>query len=231
MPVFIRKNDKFFENWTREMAYVLGFFIADGSITVNPRGSEYFSIQITDKKLLEKIRRAMNSDHKITKKKVKINEGPLYRLQIGSKKMCNDLRNLGLIERKARRIQLPDIPKNRFGDFLRGYFDGDGSVWINYMNRRRKTPTFVIQTTFTSCSNNFLKALQEKLKKFNLRGGALFTTQENTFRLQYSVKDSLLLYQLMYDNLDNDLFLKRKREIFEKYKKIRTDTCGRSSAG
>jgi len=73
MPIFIRKNERFFENWTREMAYVLGFFIADGSLIVNPRGSEYFSIQITDKKLLEKIRQTMNSGHKITKKKVKVN--------------------------------------------------------------------------------------------------------------------------------------------------------------
>ncbi len=231
MPIFVRKNGKFFETWTREMGYVLGFFIADGSITVNPRGSEYFSIQITDKKLLEKIRRAMNSGHKITKKKAKINEKPLYRLQIGSKKMCNDLRNIGLMERKAKRIRLPSVPKNKFRDFLRGYFDGDGNVWVNYMNRKRKTPTLVIQTTFTSYSNGFLNSLKNELKKFNVKGGAIFTTQENTFRLQYSVKDSLLLYQLMYDNLDNDLFLPRKREVFEKYRKIKIDTCGRSSVG
>ena len=160
-----------------------------------------------------------------------VNEKSLYRLQIGSKKMCDDLRNIGLVERKVKRIRLPNIPRGRFSDFLRGYFDGDGNVWVNYMNRKRKTPTLVIQTTFTSCSHGFLNSLKDKLKRFNVKGGAIFKTQEGVFRLQYSVKDSLLLYELMYDNLDNDLFLERKRRIFERYKKIRMDACGRSSVG
>jgi len=39
------------------MAYVLGFFFADGSYDVHKNGGEYFSFQITDKNLLEKIKR------------------------------------------------------------------------------------------------------------------------------------------------------------------------------
>jgi len=223
MPIFIEKNKDFFEKWTREMAYVLGFFVADGSITVNPRGSEYFSIQITDKSLLEKIRRVMHSQHKITAKKVRINEKPLYRIQIGSKKICNDLRKIGLTERKAKRLQLPNIPKNMFSDFLRGYFDGDGNVWVNYMNKKRRTPTLIIQTAFTSCSKDFLYSLKNRLREASIHGGTLLKTQENTFRLQYSIRDSLLLYKIMYDSLDSDLFLRRKRVVFEKFiqKKLR----------
>ena len=58
MPIYKKVNKNFFKKWSSEMAYVLGFFMADGSIDVNPRGSQYFSIQICDKELLEEIRGA-----------------------------------------------------------------------------------------------------------------------------------------------------------------------------
>ncbi len=32
MPIYKTKNEAFFKKWTPEMAYVLGFFTADGTI-------------------------------------------------------------------------------------------------------------------------------------------------------------------------------------------------------
>jgi len=52
VPVYKSVNKDFFKIWTREMAYVLGFFSADGYITINKRGGQFWCIQITDKKLL-----------------------------------------------------------------------------------------------------------------------------------------------------------------------------------
>src|SRR3989338_4819696 len=37
-----RINVGFFKKWSSEMAYVLGFFAADGCMYINPRGSRYF---------------------------------------------------------------------------------------------------------------------------------------------------------------------------------------------
>lgn len=50
MPVFKRKNEKFFERWTPDMAYVLGFFAADGTLTVGKRGNCYIELTSCDKK-------------------------------------------------------------------------------------------------------------------------------------------------------------------------------------
>ena len=125
MPVFKSVNKDFFKKWCPEMAYVLGFFAADGYITVNKRGGQFLGIQITDKDLLENIKKALSSEHKIGKRARGGNEQPTYRLQVGSIEMCDDLRRLGFCEKKVRRLTMPNIPRIYLSDFVRGYFDGD----------------------------------------------------------------------------------------------------------
>lgn len=66
------------------MAYVLGFFTADGSMIKNKRGAHFIEFEITDKDLLFRIRDLLGSNHKITTRDR--NKSLSYRLQIGSKK-------------------------------------------------------------------------------------------------------------------------------------------------
>lgn len=173
MPISKKVNKDFFKKWTPEMAYVLGFFVADGYITVNKRGGQFWCIQIIDKGLLRKIKKVVGSNHKIGKKVRFGNENNIYRLQIGSIEMCNDLRNLGCHERKTKSLSIPFVPHEHFPDFVRGFFDGDGNVWTGYVHKERKKKTFVISTEFTSCSKGFLLALQKSLAGFNVLGGFL----------------------------------------------------------
>ena len=201
------------------MSYVLGFFMADGSITVNPRGAHFISIQICDKKILENMREVLDSEHKIALRKGKGNISDIYRLQIGSKEMCNDLRKLGVAERKSHTMGLPKIPKKYFGDFVRGYFDGDGNVWVGFSKKNQFKKNYTIQTAFTSASNEFLKDLRKFLQqKRKIKGGSIYKKKNsNAYCLRFSVKDSILLYRLMYDNLVGNLFLNRKKKRFEKF--------------
>ena len=139
MPVFKAKNENFFKVWTPEMAYVLGFFTADGNMIKNKRGAHFISIEITDKDILEEMKKAIGSNHKISIRKNQFPEKDSYRLQIGSKVMFNDLLKLGITPNKSKTIDLPEIPKNYFSDFLRGYFDGDGHVsTCRYQKNDRK---------------------------------------------------------------------------------------------
>ena len=48
------------------MAYVLGFFAADGYMTVNKRGGHFWCIDIADRKHIEKIKKVIQSNHKIS---------------------------------------------------------------------------------------------------------------------------------------------------------------------
>src|SRR3990167_9212314 len=148
MPIHRAVNKNFFKKWSPAMAYVLGFFAADGYLVLNKRGANFWNIQITDGKLLWSIRKAMHSKHKISVRKGKGSERTAYRLQIGSKEMCGDLRCLGMSERKTKSLSVPCVPEKYFSHFVRGYFDGDGNIWVGYVHKDRPVPLLTIRTVF-----------------------------------------------------------------------------------
>ncbi|MFT5036538.1 MAG: intein-encoded DNA endonuclease-like protein [Candidatus Azotimanducaceae bacterium] len=218
MPIHKSVNKNFFKIWSQDMAYVLGFFFADGSYDINLRGSEYFSFQITDKELLMSIRNVLSSNHTIAKRlRSAVTESTQYRLQIGSKEMCSDLRRLGVSTQKAFTIKFPDMPNKFFPDFIRGYFDGDGHVWLGEIHKSRITSHWTLQSGFTSCSEYFLRSLHVHLQQMGIVGGGVYC-KKGGFCIKYSTSDSLELYRIMYSSLGGtDLFLQRKKKVFEKY--------------
>ena len=200
------------------MVYVLGFFIADGTMIKNKRGAHFIEFDTIDKELLWKIRKSLKSNHKISVRNRSDKWATSYRLQIGSKVMFGDLMNLGFFPNKSKRINLPDILPKLICHFVRGYFDGDGHVSIAKYRRkdRNNKEALTIISGFTSCAKEFLKNLHSKLKSSaNVVGGSLFYSKG--YRLSFSVKDSLALYKFLYRIKDNNFYLKRKKIIFEKY--------------
>jgi intein-encoded DNA endonuclease-like protein len=218
MPIFKTANNNFFKTWSPEMAYVLGFFTADGNMIRNKRGAHFIEFQITDKDLLYKIRDLLKSNHKITERRRSDKWKNSYRLQIGSKEMFNSLINLGLTPNKSKTIDFPEIPKEYFSDFVRGYFDGDGCVTIcNYIRKERNNKKCrKLLSGFVSGSENFLKSLHEKLKFFSgIKGGSFY--KNKGYRLFFCDEDSLKLYNFMYNKIKSGLFLERKKNKFENY--------------
>jgi len=210
-------NKGFFKKWSPEMAYVLGLFASDGYMWRNKRGGHFFAFQITDGDLLEKVRAVLGSDHRVAvlrraRKKWKT----AYRIQIGSKEMFDDLQRLGLSQNKTKTLRYPKVPRSFLGDFVRGYFDGDGNVWVGEVHKDRKKRMTVIQCSFTCGSEDFLFCLHKRLQLHGCKGGSLFHSQR-AWRLRYSVRDSILLYHLMYRRCSGGLFLDRKRKRFEEY--------------
>lgn len=220
MPIYKEVNKDFFKKLKPEMVYILGFIFADGNIICTRRNTWFLSIQITDKEILEKIKIELGSSHIISERKKIKKHKQLYRLQIGSKEICEDLISLGLTERKSRTMKFPKIPKKYLHDFIRGYFDGDGGVWIGLKNKKQNTKTFTISTYFTSGSKDFLESLRDILKQKGIKGGSL-VEKVRGFDLKYSVKDSLFLSKIMY-NSECPLFLTRKKDIFERYIKMQS---------
>lgn len=222
MPVYKRINKDFFKKWTPEMAYILGFFAADGYITVNKRGGQFWCIDIIDKKFVEEIKSTIQAEHRISVRKRHKRKYTSYRLQIGSIDMCDDLRGLGYNERKTKNLSIPNVPDRHFPSFVKGYFDGDGNVWSGLVHKGRKTRTLVINTVFTSCSKKFLEQMRKRLEIYDVKRGVLKQGKGNYYRLTYSIFGSLKLYDFMYNDRDTSkLFLKRKKDVFEKYKKMR----------
>src|SRR3990167_6827407 len=105
MPIFRTKNEDFFKKWSPEMAYVLGFFAADGNMLKNRRGAHFMEFTSTDKDIIVKIRKALGSSHKISCRQTNPKWKPAYRIQIGSKVIFSDLLELGMTPAKSNVIK------------------------------------------------------------------------------------------------------------------------------
>ena len=215
MPMFRRFDRDFFKVWSSEMAYVLGFIFADGTVFKNKRGAFFLEITSTDVEIIKKIRKIMNSDHKIgIREPKKAGWKRSYRLQIGSKEMVNDLMRFGVIQNKSLVVSFPKVPDKFLRHFIRGYFDGDGGVYIKKYNRKdRPSSSWVFSTRFTSGSRKFLEGLWNSLRG-TLSGGFIYK-KNRCFDLAFSTNDSLALFKFMY-NSQSSLFLRRKYRTFQK---------------
>lgn len=201
------------------MAYVLGFFTADGNMIRNKRGAHFVEFQITDGNLLKQIRKSFGSNHKITKRKRGEKRKMVYRLQIGSKIIFNDLIKLSLTPNKSKTVNLPNVPDKYFFHFTRGYFDGDGNVTFGFFKKSdRKSKSPVLLTRFISGSKAILENLKNKLMNLIDTKGSLYYSPNNAWRLSYSTNDSKKLFDFMYKDVGvkNLIYLRRKYKIYER---------------
>ena len=217
MPIFKTKNENFFKKWSPEMAYVLGFFAADGNLTIGERGNYYLEFNSIDRDIIEKIKNILGPSYKIGIRKRNKNWKDSFRIQIGSKIMCYDLVNLGFTPNKSKRLNFPKMPVKYWHHFIRGYFDGDGYAFSGiYKRNNRPSKNRVLFSGFISGTRRFLEKLRIVLMRLaKIEGGTLYYSQG--FRLTFSIKDSLRLYKFLYKDIDTGLYLARKKEVFEKY--------------
>lgn len=198
------------------MAYVLGYFAADGTMIKNKRRAHYIEFWSTDKELIVNTRELLGSQHKISILHRKLWR-KIYRLQIGSKQIFQDLMVLGFMPNKSNILKFPYVPNRYLMHFVRGYFDGDGNVnYCRYKCKKRKNDQQFFSTSFTSGSKEFLITLHKKLNIIaGLYGGCLYFHSRG-YRLAYSKNDSIRLFRFMYKKAKIGLFLKRKFMYFQK---------------
>lgn len=210
-------NHAFFQRWSPEMAYVLGYVCADGCLIKNKRGSCYLELTSVDRELIDQVREALNATQKISERRRSASWQPAFTLQIGSKRIFQDLLRLGLRMRKSRRLTLPDVPKPLLGDFVRGYFDGDGNVTLAEFARTQRGGKRGrwLRVTFTSASQPFLDDLRRRLATtVGLRAGNM-VQEEGFARLRYYQKADIdSLFKFMYSGPPK-LYLTRKYEYYQ----------------
>ena len=124
-------RDEFYFNKidTQEKAYWLGFLYADGYIH---NLNNAISIDIIDLEHIKKFQKAIKANnHKIieTKDNRFKNAKPLYHFSIKDEQLHKDLIKWGCVPQKSLILEkIPNIPRDFVSDFIRGYFDGDGSI-------------------------------------------------------------------------------------------------------
>ena len=152
-------RDEFYFNEINSIdkAYWLGFLYADGCVHSNDNS---ISINITDLEHVQKFQTALKAtNHKITitqDNRFK-NAKPLYQFSIRDEQLHKDLIKWGCVPQKSLLIEkIPNIPRDFVSHFLRGYFDGDGS--LHYL---QGTNNFRISFIGTK---NFLIDVQKELQ-------------------------------------------------------------------
>ena len=200
------RSEYYFSNIdTEEKAYWLGFLYADGCVHSN---NYEISINITDKEHLQKFQQAIGAiNHRIVETQDKRFSAarPLYQFSIKDKQLHADLIKWGCVPQKSLILdKIPNIPRDYVPHFIRGYFDGNGS--LHYL---QGTNNFRI--SFTSSSKLFLDDIQKELQTKLSIG----QSKGNTYQLQISGRkqvERILCY--LYQNSTEATRLNRKYDTY-----------------
>lgn len=150
---------------TEEKAYWLGFLYADGSV-YEPRGTLELSLSEKDVNHLERFRDFISPEMDIKPRNV--NGHLCYRLQLVSMEIVQDLIDKGCTPAKSLTLQFPteeQVPHHLLHHFMRGYFDGDGSIHYFYDPRDNSRPQVNIEVIGTK---EFLDAYSKVLHEHGL---------------------------------------------------------------
>lgn len=146
----IKRNSHYFDNIdTKNKAYTLGMIFADGNNFCKPgKNALTIVLQEEDKSVLERIRQEIEYDAPLRfynmKKKKEIYHNT-YGLVVCDEYMCTKLLELGVVNNKSLKVKFPNyISDELISHFIRGYFDGDGSIY--YDDKRSKASTTICGT-------------------------------------------------------------------------------------
>jgi hypothetical protein len=161
-------NEDFFKTWSSAMAYVLGVLYADGCISpskdreereTHKNRSPVCSISVSQKEpeLLEKLLVLMESNALLAYQPKRGIAGAIYTITIRSNTMYDDLVRLGLTPRKSMTIAFPAMPHEYVRHFIRGCWDGDGSIYFEGNNPLKP------RAHYDSGSRDFVEGLVQQL--------------------------------------------------------------------
>ena len=204
---------------TEHKAYWLGFLYADGCVTTSEPSClspNRLSINLSfkDRIILEKFLNDINADYAICDympNEKTYGNTMMSKIDVNSKKLCFDLIKHGCIPNKTKFLQFPfcSLNENTYPHFLRGLFDGDGSITIG----RKKNPSFQI-TGYPP----FLLEVQQILIKFcdiTLTKLYRYPKKHDVADLCYSgIINCKKIFNYLYQNDTATIFLPRKYDCW-----------------
>lgn len=180
-------NEDYFESIDNEhKAYWLGLITADGCVR---NKDNHYSISISlkkeDKYLLELFLNDIESNSKIY-----INNRDICYARVFSKKMFNDLNKLGIKPRKTGNEEIPILNKELYRHFVRGFFDGDGTIFKKHNRKRHKC-----SIGFVCMNKKFIDDLLILIKNnININIPNFYKSQKNVYEPKTESFDKCLKF-------------------------------------
>lgn len=202
-------NHDYFDSWSSNMAYILGFTVADGCVQYNIEKSRYcleFCIHKKDIEVLEFIKNELKSNIEIFYAK---NNDMIY-LKLTSKKICEKLISFGITPQKTGKEILPiGLPDEFLWDFIRGYFDGDGCISFREKNPR-------CGSFFICCSS---KEILTDIQSKTTIGKVISKIDKRRLSTMYNweVLDHESMRDLYFKLYNGNFSLSRKHNKFTQY--------------
>ena len=192
-------NEHFFKQWSHEMAWVLGFFVADGCIN---KSFHSISFSQKDTAVLEVVADYMDADLNIH---YRDDCTPL--LLIHSKIIKQDLMKMGITPAKSSSITLPYVPQEYLNSFIRGLIDGDGWVDIEGYSMH-----------ITTGSKVFSRELEQIFHQWGLNADvreSLSDTGKPIYRTWIRGKNDIAkLSEIIYNSdLNHEIHLKKRARM------------------
>lgn len=203
-------DDDYFKKQSHNMGYILGFLAADGNIS-KKENKITLLLDSQDEEILEKIRQEVNSTREIkryNRKTGKISSS----LIVYSSSWKKDLSCFLIIPEKTLKLLPPEhLMKDYWLDYIRGFFDGDGSV---------SESNGTIQFKIGSASKPILDWMREYLAtEYGICNKGLNYQKLNSgtdfWNLIYYGENTRKLYHLLYPSSDI-LKMQRKYDKFSK---------------
>lgn len=194
-------NENFFEAIdTENKAYWVGFIAADGCI--NKTNNLEIGLAIQDKDHLLKFIKDINGDVNMLK-----TTDTKARVFVCSVKLVKDLEKVGIGRNKTFSFNsIPDIRKDLVPHFLRGYFDGDGSISTNGLNRNesKKWALNLIAT------EGFINEWQNELSTLGITKVSIQKKGEMRVWNKAGIRQITTILKYLYR--DSHIYLERKFE-------------------
>lgn len=223
-----KRKYKFDENYfeqidSKDKAYFLGFIYADGFITKRSTGQNLFGLTLAEIEPIDKLKHYMNCDKPVgyyKKTSSYSDKSYEYKFALTSNKLVSDLEKHGVIERKTLVLTFPNLREDLIPHFIRGYFDGDGSVYLHTPSERCSSLGINIYGT--------KEFLEDMVKNFKFMDNPCIYKEKRketncwNFKVNSNIR-SLSLYHYLYKDCD-DLYLSRKKDKFENFIKERGST-------
>lgn len=206
-----KRNQHYFDNIdTPNKAYILGLLYADGC-NFTKHNSITLSLQESDKDILERIKQELGYTGELRFSPLSLKNSRHknhYILNINDEILSRRLNELGVVDNKSLKITFPDfITKELISHFIRGYFDGDGCIYLD--KKRNKCQTQTVGT------KDFCEHLSIILKEIGCKNNIKHPKQchENTFVIQTSGnKSSYTFLSWLYNS--SDMKIQRKYNTY-----------------
>jgi hypothetical protein len=202
----VRKNTKVFINWSANFSYAIGLLATDGCVYKDGKRVAFVS---KDYDQIENLMKCLKISCKVGLNISGNKKSTSYKVQFVDPVFVTFLKSIGIEPNKSKTISKIKIPDEFFFDFIRGCFDGDGSIYSYWDKRWKKS--FMFYVSFASASIEFINWVQEEIySSLKITGHVTSAKGHSTHQLKYAKSDSINFLRAMYYR-DNILCLRRKR--------------------